>query len=40
MIRDLSGGLGTFVRFVGERTLKPGDRVRIGQQTLQVEALN
>jgi len=40
MIRDLSGGLGTFVRFTGERALKPGDRVRIGQQTLQVEALN
>jgi pSer/pThr/pTyr-binding forkhead associated (FHA) protein len=40
MIRDLSGGLGTFVRIVGERVLKPGDRVRIGQQTLQVEALN
>ncbi len=40
MIRDLSGGLGTFVRIVGERVLKPGDRVRIGQQTLQVEALS
>lgn len=39
MIRDLSGGLGTFVRAKDERPLKPGDRVRIGQQTLQVEAL-
>lgn len=39
MIRDLSGGLGTFVRVRGDRALKPGDRIRIGQQTLQVEAL-
>lgn len=39
MIRDLSGGLGTFVRAKDERPLKPGDRLRIGQQTLQVEAL-
>jgi pSer/pThr/pTyr-binding forkhead associated (FHA) protein len=39
MIRDLSGGLGTFVRVSGERVLKAGDRVRIGQQTLQVEVL-
>ncbi len=39
MIRDLSGGLGTFVRVPGERVLKPGDRLRIGQQTLQVELL-
>lgn len=39
MIRDLSGGLGTFVRVSGERPLKAGDRLRIGQQTLQVEAL-
>lgn len=39
MIRDLSGGLGTFVRASGERPLKAGDRIRIGQQTLQVEAL-
>lgn len=39
MLRDLSGGLGTFVRASGERPLKAGDRIRIGQQTLQVEAL-
>ncbi|MEW6435502.1 MAG: FHA domain-containing protein [Myxococcota bacterium] len=39
MLRDLSGGLGTFVRASGERALKAGDRIRIGQQTLQVEAL-
>jgi hypothetical protein len=39
MIRDLSGGLGTFVRIDGERPLKAGDRVRIGQHTLQVEAV-
>lgn len=37
MIRDLSGGLCTFVRIQAERMLKPGDRVRIGQQTLQVD---
>ena len=38
MIRDLSGGLGTFVRLgAQERPLKQGDRVRIGQQTLTVE---
>lgn len=38
LLRDLSGGLGTFVR-IGpqERPLKQGDRVRIGQQTLTVE---
>ena len=39
MIRDLSGGLGTYVRVTGERAIKAGDRLRIGQQTLQVEAL-
>ncbi|MFO0596122.1 MAG: FHA domain-containing protein [Myxococcaceae bacterium] len=39
MIRDLSGGLGTFVRVTGERPLRAGDRLRVGQQTLQVEAL-
>ncbi len=39
MIRDLSAGLGTYVRITGERALKPGDRLRIGQQTLQIEAL-
>lgn len=39
MIRDLSGGLGTFVRLQAERAVKAGDRLRIGQQTLQVELL-
>lgn len=39
LLKDLSGGLGTFVRISGERALKPGDRLRVGQQTLQVEAL-
>lgn len=39
MIRDLSGGLGTYVRVLGERPIKAGDRLRVGQQTLQVEAL-
>jgi pSer/pThr/pTyr-binding forkhead associated (FHA) protein len=39
MIRDLSGGLGTYIRVKGERPLKAGDRIRIGQQTLQLEAL-
>ncbi|MBI3183590.1 MAG: FHA domain-containing protein [Myxococcales bacterium] len=40
MIRDLSGGLGTFVRITPgvERPLKLGDRLRIGQQVLAVEA--
>jgi pSer/pThr/pTyr-binding forkhead associated (FHA) protein len=38
VLRDLSGGLGTFVRLAAhERPLKSGDRVRIGQQTLSVE---
>ena len=38
VLRDLSGGLGTFVRLgAQERPLKKGDRVRIGQQTLTVE---
>jgi pSer/pThr/pTyr-binding forkhead associated (FHA) protein len=38
LLRDLSGGLGTFVR-VGtqERVLQAGDRVRIGDQVLLVE---
>jgi pSer/pThr/pTyr-binding forkhead associated (FHA) protein len=40
MIRDLSGGLGTFVKVSGERQLKAGDRMRVGQQTLQVELLS
>jgi pSer/pThr/pTyr-binding forkhead associated (FHA) protein len=38
LLRDLSGGMGTFVRLTGERQLNPGDRIRIGQQILQVEA--
>ncbi len=38
VLRDLSGGLGTFVRLGGqERPLKQGDRVRIGQQMLTIE---
>jgi len=38
ILRDLSGGLGTFIRLAEkERPLKQGDRVRIGQQTLTVE---
>ncbi len=40
MIRDLSGGLGTYIRITEERPLKAGDRLRIGQQTLQVELLS
>lgn len=41
VLRDLSGGLGTYVRIAPatERPLRPGDRVRIGQHVLQVEAL-
>ncbi len=38
VLRDLSGGLGTFVRISGERTLSFGDRIRLGEQILQVEA--
>lgn len=40
-VQDLSGGLGTFVRIQPgtERPLHPGDRVRIGQQVLRIEAL-
>jgi pSer/pThr/pTyr-binding forkhead associated (FHA) protein len=38
MVRDQSGGLGTYVRISEEHPLKPGDRFRVGQQTLQVEA--
>lgn len=37
-LRDLSGGLGTYVRVTGERVLSFGDRVRIGEHILQVEA--
>jgi pSer/pThr/pTyr-binding forkhead associated (FHA) protein len=39
VLRDLSGGLGTFVRVVSERKLVPGERFRVGQQTLQVDAI-
>lgn len=40
-LRDLSGGLGTYVRLppMAERPLRPGDRVRLGQHVLQVELL-
>jgi FHA domain-containing protein len=39
LLRDLSGGLGTYVRLSGtERALNPGDKIRIGNQVLQVEA--
>ncbi|MCA2980413.1 MAG: FHA domain-containing protein [Myxococcaceae bacterium] len=40
MVRDLSGGLGTYTRISGERALKSQDRLRVGQQTLQVELLS
>ena len=41
MLRDLSGGgLGTYVLLSGERALNPGDRVRIGEQILQVETVS
>lgn len=38
-LRDVSGGIGTFVRIAHgvERPLGPGDRVRIGAHLLQVE---
>lgn len=39
LLKDLSGGLGTFIRISDERALKPGDRLRVGQQTLLVESL-
>jgi pSer/pThr/pTyr-binding forkhead associated (FHA) protein len=41
LLRDLSGGLGTYVRIPAraERLLRPGDRVRVGQHILQVELL-
>ena len=40
ILRDLSGALGTFVRIAPGtvRVLNAGDRFRIGQQVLQVEA--
>jgi hypothetical protein len=38
LLRDLSGGLGTFVRLgTAERALTAGDKIRIGNQILQVE---
>lgn len=41
LLRDLSGGLGTYVRIppLSEKPLRPGDRVRIGQHVVQIEAL-
>jgi hypothetical protein len=41
MLRDLSGGLGTYVRIPPgtERPLRAGDRVRIGQHIFQIESL-
>jgi pSer/pThr/pTyr-binding forkhead associated (FHA) protein len=40
VLRDLSGAMGTFVRISpgSDRLVRPGDRLRIGQQILQVEA--
>ncbi len=39
LLRDLSAGLGTFIRLASqERVLQAGDRVRIGEQLLLVEA--
>jgi pSer/pThr/pTyr-binding forkhead associated (FHA) protein len=40
LLRDLSAGLGTFVRLgAQERVLQAGDRVRIGDQVLLVEVV-
>lgn len=41
MLRDLSGGLGTYVRIAPaqDRALTAGDRLRVGEQILQVEAI-
>ncbi len=41
VLKDLSGGMGTFVRIPpgADRALASGDRLRIGQQVLQIEAL-
>jgi pSer/pThr/pTyr-binding forkhead associated (FHA) protein len=38
-LRDLSGGLGTYVRVAPsmDRILRAGDRVRLGQHIVQVE---
>ncbi|HYO53466.1 FHA domain-containing protein, partial [Archangium sp.] len=40
-LRDLSGGLGTYVRIPPsvERPLRPGERVRLGQHIVQVELM-
>ena len=42
LLVDRSEGLGTFVRVQPgiERPLTPGDRLRIGQQTLQIEVMS
>ena len=39
LLKDTSGGLGTFIRIppAVDRLLVPGDRLRVGQQTLTVE---
>jgi hypothetical protein len=41
ILRDLSAGLGTFVRLAPgvERVLKAGDQVRIGQAVLLLESV-
>ena len=41
LLRDLSGGLGTYVRLQPgvERRLYPGDRIRVGSQLLRVDQL-
>jgi pSer/pThr/pTyr-binding forkhead associated (FHA) protein len=39
MLRDLSGGIGTFLKVSGERLLKSGDRVRLGEHVLQLESI-
>ncbi len=41
-LRDLSGGLGTYVRIPSgvDRPLRPGDRVRLGQHVVQVEVMS
>jgi len=40
-LRDLSGGLGTYVRIASgvDKPLRPGDRVRLGQHVVQVEIM-
>jgi len=40
-LRDLSGGLGTYVRIPSgvDKPLRPGDRVRLGQHVVQVELM-